>query len=194
MIKRILLAIAIVVIGLVLLNFGYFKKQFDFLLGRVPQQTTVYETSSTESTTEPNTIVIPSLDIRAPIQYVNEKNEDVFQRALQDGVVHYPGTADIGQPGNAYLFGHSSDYPFAPGKYKTVFALLPRIADGAIVEVTDKNGTLYRYKVFNQFVAENTDTHLLDQKEYKEKLLTLQTSYPIGTALQRYIVVARLIE
>lgn len=143
---------------------------------------------------EPNMLRIPSLDINAPILYVNEKKETVFQQALQNGVVHYPDTALIGRPGNTYIFGHSSDMALAPGNYKTVFALLPNIQKDAEISLTDPFGTVFKYKVFDQFVAENTDVELLEQNTDGKKILTLQTSYPIGTALKRYIVKAELVE
>ena len=76
---------------------------------------------------EPNILVIETLDIKAPIIFAEEANEETFQKSLENGVVHYPGTAKIGQKGNPYIFGHSSDYIWKKGEYKTVFALLPKI-------------------------------------------------------------------
>lgn len=192
-------AVGLIAIGFVALNAPYFLRQGQYYAG-VNGSHTVAPTLSTDSenstptASEPNRLVIPSLGINAPVQYVSEANEDVFQRALQDGVVHYPGTAGIGQPGNAYIFGHSSDFALAPGNYKTVFALLPKIALDAEIIAFDTEGKPFRYKVINQFVAENTDLHLLEQGDYQQKLLTLQTSYPLGTALRRYIVQAQLVE
>jgi sortase (surface protein transpeptidase) len=67
-------------------------------------------------------IVIPSVDaLIAEDWTVLEKD---IQTGLQDGVVHYPGTARPGKPGNFFLTGHSSYYPWAPGAYKSVFARL----------------------------------------------------------------------
>jgi sortase A len=142
----------------------------------------------------PNHISIPALGIEAPIQYAEEANEEEFQRLLEDGVVHYPGTANPGQLGNAYIFGHSSDFLFSKGKYKTVFAPLVDVQNGTEIYITDQEGFLFTYIVTDHFVANKDDIHLLDQGENKKKLLTLQTSYPIGTALKRYIAVAELKE
>lgn len=185
--------VCIVAVGVVILNAPYFLKQFSYIFGttEAPLPAINQDNPSVELG-EPNQIRIPSLNIIAPLQYVTEINEDVFQQALQGGVVHYPGTAEIGQPGNAYFFGHSSDFAFAKGDYKTVFALLPRIKNGAEILVTDKEGKIYHYEVIDQRAVDNDDVEVLDQKEFKQKLLTLQTSYPVGTALRRYIVVGRL--
>jgi LPXTG-site transpeptidase (sortase) family protein len=192
-----LLAGSFALAGFVLLNYQYFSKQAIYIIrggSNRPSPTPTSADVSQQEKLEPNQLYIPSLDIRTPIQYVDQVDEAAFQTALQNGVVHYPGTADIGQPGNPYIFGHSSDFPTSPGGYKTVFALLPRIQNGAEIVVSGKDGTNYTYAVVDQFVAEKTDLHLLDQGEYKEKLITIQTSYPLGTALKRYIVKAKLKE
>ncbi|MEZ4180501.1 MAG: sortase [Candidatus Doudnabacteria bacterium] len=148
----------------------------------------------TQVSLEPNQIWIPSLAVKAPIQYVDQATELVFQEALQEGVVQYPNTAPVGEIGNTYIFGHSSDFTFAKGDYKTVFALLPEIKINDEIYISNEQGAVFEYRVFEQFVALNTDTFLLDQDTNGQAILTLQTSYPIGTALKRYIVKSHLIE
>ncbi len=189
-IKIIVLLILAAVILFVLLNINYFGKQIGFYFDRTfvtDQQRTNRETEKSV-VLEANEIYIASLEIRAPIKYVEKNDESIFQIALRDGVVHYPDTAPVGQKGNTYIFGHSSDFALSQGDYKTVFALLPNIELGAEIMVTDENGKVFRYKVYDKFVAKKTDTFLLDQNTNNKTILTLQTSYPIGTALQRYIV------
>ncbi len=137
---------------------------------------------------------IPSLDIVAPLVYVSEKNEKSFQLGLQQGVVQYPGTALPGQLGNMYVFGHSSDYSWAKGSYRTVFAKLPDIKIGSEIKITDGAGRLYTYQVNKTVVVLPTDTQYLSQYNYQKKLLTIQTSYPVGTALKRFLVIAELVE
>jgi len=124
---------------------------------------------------------------------VEEKSEKTYQAALQNGVVHYPGTAKPGEAGNVYIFGHSSDYLWSRGNYKTVFALLPRVEIGALVNLSNEEGEIFTYTITDKFVASPKDTQLLSQDTGGKKILTLQTSYPIGTALKRYIVIAELI-
>lgn len=141
---------------------------------------------------EPNTLHIPSLKITAPIIYIDEANENAFQKALQNGVVHYPKTAEQGKVGNCYIFGHSSDYMWSSGHYKTVLALLPQIEIGDEVIVSNTTGEKFVYTVVKSFVASPKDLHLLDQGDGTKKMLTLQTSYPLGTALKRWIVQAEM--
>jgi LPXTG-site transpeptidase (sortase) family protein len=139
-----------------------------------------------------NTLQVPSLGIEAPIQYISEQTEDAYQTALQHGVVHFPGTALPGQSGNVYIFGHSSDYLWSAGDYKTIFARLPEIVNEADIFVTDDQGQRYKYQVIETKVVNPKDLSVLDQGNYQRSILSLQTSYPLGTALQRFVVIAEL--
>ncbi len=141
---------------------------------------------------EPDHLWIDSLNISAPLKYVDEAKESVFQAALKDGVVHFPGTALPGQLGNAYYFGHSSDYPWSGGHYKTVFALLPKISTGAEIRITDSQGNLFTYVVTETKVVAPSDVSVLDQGNNQKKILSIQTSYPVGTALRRFVAIAEL--
>ena len=137
---------------------------------------------------------ISSLAIAAPLVYVGERAEKTFQTGLRQGVVQYPGTALPGQLGNMYVFGHSSDYRWSKGSYKTIFAKLPNIKVGSEIKVTDTAGKVYTYKVVNIAIALPTEVKYLSQYNYQRKLLTVQTSYPVGTALKRFVAIAELIE
>ena len=180
--------ILILLLSFVVMNASYITKQVGYLVNppepQIGQQTQL----------EANRLTIPSLGINTPITEPTASNETAFQEALKGGVVRYPGTAHVGQAGNAYIFGHSSDFAFKGGDYKTVFALLPQIKLGEEILVSDKEANTFRYIVTESFVASSTDVHLLDQNTNGEKILTLQTSYPIGTALKRWIVKAKLAE
>ncbi len=141
---------------------------------------------------QPNTLAIPSLGVTAPIQYATQKDEKHFQELLKSGVVHYPGTALPGKVGNMFIFGHSSDYAWSSGSYKTVLALLPKLKIGSEIKVVDKDGYIYTYIAKKIQVAAPTEIQWLSQDTGGKRLLTVQTSYPIGTALKRYLVIAEL--
>lgn len=184
-------------VGLLLLlviavmNWGYFSKQVTAWWGMDVEQQPVPQEAVL--TGQPDRLAIPSLKLNVPLVYVATNDEPTFQDALANGVVHYPNTALPGEYGNAYYFGHSSDYVFKKGSYKTVFAILPKIEVGAKVYVTDHLGKQYVYEVRDKKVVESKDVSVLAQGERKEKLMTLQTSWPLGTALKRYVVVSQLI-
>jgi sortase A len=188
--KQIIFWALVVVVLLIFSNFSYVWKNLAFQFHRPTPTPEPVATVQTQKDT-PNWLWIQSLNISAPVIEPAGKTEDDFQVALRSGTVHYPGTAYPGQKGNVYIFGHSSDFAFTPGNFKTVFALLPRIEIGAQIKLTDEEGIIYYYKVTDKFVVDANRTDVLDQDTSKS-ILTLQTSYPIGTALRRYIVIAEL--
>ena len=178
------------VIGFIFLDFSYFWYEISRpFVGH----TTVYIFSNqAQKVIAPNQLTIQDLNIKAPIVYIDKSNPQADESALQQGVVHYPGTALPGELGNCYIFGHSSDYIWRTGKYKTIFAPLPSIAVGDAITVSNPAGEVFTYTVTKTFVTGPSDTSVLDQQGNTKKLLTLQTSYPLGTALKRFIVQAEL--
>lgn len=194
--KRAGVLLFVIVAAFVVINWPYFQAQIQYYLfppAPIQSEPDDKNDSQNQSTLEPNTISIAPLGIMAPIVYTEETTEAGFQRALQNGVVHYPGTAMPGQPGNAYFFGHSSDFITAPGDYKTVFVHLPKINLDTVVKITGPDGQEYNYRVIETKVVQPNDLSVLEQDESVARL-SLQTSYPIGTALRRFIVIAELIE
>ncbi len=197
-VKWLLFFLATAAVVVVILNFRYFVMQFKFLVSGQPPKIEAPKVQTSTATTTPQTVKanylwIPSLGIEAPLVYVSEANEKAFQAALATGVVHFPETAKPGEFGNVYIFGHSSDYAWSKGAYKTVFALLTKIQPGAEILVSDQEGNLFTYIVKEAFVAGPKDVKYLSQAGYNKKLLTLQTSYPLGTALKRYLVRAEIL-
>lgn len=178
------------------LNWGFTAARISYFFHK-PNPATVIQPklespAPQEGSWPKDTLAIPSLGVNAPVIYDVASNEDAFQVALQSGVVHYPGSALPGAVGNVYIFGHSSDYAWSKGEYKAVFALLPKIKNGAEIKLTDSKGFMYTYLVTNQFVVGPKDVSVLSQDTKGKRILTVQTSYPIGTALKRYVVQAEL--
>ncbi|MFA6992658.1 MAG: sortase [Candidatus Gracilibacteria bacterium] len=145
-------------------------------------------------------LIIPRIDQNIPIVKVSSKNlmaqdwnalEKDMQEALKDGVVHYPGTSVPGQTGNTVITGHSSYFPWDPGRFKDVFALLHKVVVGdEIVIYYDQQK--YRYKVTEIKVVMPDNIDVLKQTPSQQ--LTLITCTPVGTNLKRLIVIAEPIE
>ncbi len=144
-----------------------------------------------------NRIVIPKLGKSVPIvemstEPIEGENwadlEKQIQGGLQNGVVHYPGTAKPGQFGNVFITGHSSYYPWDPGQFKDVFALLGKLEKGDqfIVYYDQKR---FAYKVYDKVEVQPDNVSVLEQPNDK-KLATLMTCTPVGTALRRLIIKA----
>lgn len=166
----------------------FFKKQVTYSREGEPHTLSVVEKEALPE----NWLSIPVIRVGSPIVYVDEKNEEVYQSALKDGVVHYPETALPGELGNMYVFGHSSDLIWNGGDYKTIFALLPKLREGDEIIVTNTKKDVFTYIVTETFTVNPSDMSVLDQFNDEKSLLTIQTSYPLGTALRRYIVRAEL--
>lgn len=197
MIRPIAAAVGLSVFAFLLMNAGYFRARVALKMREPAEVPAVIVNEAAPPPTPampPNRLRIDSLGLDVPLVYVEEKSEAAFQLALRDGVVHYPGTAMPGEPGNAYYFGHSSDYAWAKGDYKTVFATLTELAPGALIVASNANGTSFTYVVTGTRVISPKDLSVLDQGDGSEVRLTLQTSYPLGTALKRFIVEAKLAE
>ena len=142
-------------------------------------------------------IILPRLGKNVPVVPVNEENlikrdwsalENDLQSALRDGVVHYPGTPWPGQSGNVVLTGHSSYYPWDPGRFKDVFAVLHNVSVGEEIVVLH-NQRKYNYVVESKMVVLPSEVNVLG--DTGDDRLTMLTCTPIGTNLKRLIVTAK---
>lgn len=192
--KKIAILVAVCLAVFLILDFSYVWANVKFMFrgNKNTNQSGVATTEQSQKIMEPNLLIIDSLGIQAPVIYISEKTEKAYQAALINGVVHFPGTANPGQSGNVYIFGHSSDFFWSKGHYKSIFAVLPRIQKGAPIVLSDGIGEKFVYTVTDSHEVASNDLSVLDQGGNKKKLLTLQTSYPVGTALARWVVVAEL--
>ncbi|MGL5831434.1 MAG: sortase, partial [Candidatus Altimarinota bacterium] len=102
--------------------------------------------------------------------------------------VHYPGTAYPGDNGNVVITGHSSYFPWDPGRFKDVFALLHQVSVGDEV-VVYQDQKKYKYVVYEKKVVSPSQVEVLTQDGSDR--LTLITCTPVGTDLNRLIVLAK---
>lgn len=108
-------------------------------------------------------------------------------------MVRYPGTARPGEAGNAFIFGHSSNYPWIPSDYNDVFALLDTLENGdEIIVYYDQQK--YVYRITDRAIVEPGDTDVLSARDPSKKEISLMTCWPVGTALERYIIFGELVE
>ncbi|MGI6168790.1 MAG: sortase [Christensenellales bacterium] len=103
---------------------------------------------------------------------------------LTRGAGHYSKSVLPGQSDNCLVFGHRD----------TVFKDLGRLAVGDTVTVLTVDGS-YTYRLEQTDIVEPLDP--LIYKSYNSAMLTLVTCYPfnfVGSAPQRYVVVASLVQ
>lgn len=135
-------------------------------------------------------LTIPKINVSAPIVFAKSNAEAAIQKDLESGVVHYDNTALPGEPGNAVIFGHSSNDWWEPGNYKFVFVLLDKLVVGDTFTV-NYNSKQYVYEVTETKVVEPTDLSVLSQGSTPE--MTLITCTPPGTSWKRLIIKSKQI-
>lgn len=137
-------------------------------------------------------IVIEKINANARVvANVNAGNETEYVKALQQGVAQALGSTPPGQPGNLYLFSHSTDAPWNIIRFNAIFYLLKELDKGDRVIIFYANKR-YDYIVFDKIITQPSDVSYLTNK-YDFPVLTLQTCDPPGTLLNRLIVRAKLV-
>ncbi len=145
-------------------------------------------------------LIIPRINRNVPVMNVTteslikkdwEKLETEMQEALRFGVIHYPGTARPGQQGNVVITGHSSYFPWDPGRFKDVFAVLHDLQQGDKI-LLYYNQQQYMYEVTSIKKVWPSELEVL--RPSIENKLTLITCTPVGTNLKRLVVEAKLIK
>lgn len=135
-------------------------------------------------------LVIPKINVDAPIVMVDSTNNKDILESLNNGVVHYDDTALPGRVGNMFITGHSSYYWWRGGNYNHVFALLEQVKSNDLIYVYYEGGE-YVYRVNGVKVVSPKEVSVLQQTP--TPTLSLMTCVPVGTNLRRLIVTADLI-
>lgn len=146
-----------------------------------------------------NRVVIPAMWKNIPLLDVNKKSakdvkelEQIFMKDLENGIIRYPGSALPWENGNTFIFGHSSNFPWAKWDYNDVFANLDvlKFRDEIIVYYGQKK---YVYEVMTKKVIHPGNVKILKRDMWKNEV-TLMTCFPVGTTLNRLIVIWSLKE
>ena len=120
-------------------------------------------------------ITIPKIDITYPV--LSETSDEL----LEISVNKYWGPKP-NEVGNYCVVGHN----YKNGK---MFGRLHELENGDIVELEDLTGKTVKYKVYNKYIVEPTDTSCTSQLTNGRKELTLITCTNYGT--QRLVVKCR---
>lgn len=203
--QNIKLVVGTVLVFALVFNSQWFISQIMYLFNRpssqqktenqIPSNTSAEvaepsEPAQAEIVGPENLIIIPKINVTAPLVFPSTSKESDVLIALRDGVVHYYGTAYPGEKGNAAFFGHSSNDWWEPGNYKFVFVILEKLSAGDTYEI-HYNSRKYVYQVVETKVVEATDLSVLNQTN--EPFSTLITCTPPGTSWRRFVVVAKQI-
>jgi len=146
------------------------------------------ETDSTVSIESvPERIVIEALGVDAPVNNPQSRDIGVLDEALLTGVVHYPGSGDLEDHTNLFLFGHSSYLPVVRNQMFRVFNNLNKLKAGDLIRVRS-DFYEYRYSVSSVELV-NADEALVELSS-REKKLTLSTCNSFGDPGERFVVEA----
>ncbi len=196
-IKELIIILATFIIAIFLVNYPAISQLTKYTFSAKPSPRPVSVVTKTTPQIKPipkkypldeSKILIPKISADAPIIW--DINFDEIHANLNDGVVHYKESAKPGQFGNVFIVGHSSDFVWSKGKYKTIFALLPKLAIGDQVFI-HYLGDEYIYEVTETKIVLPTETSIINPTD--DARLTLMTCWPIGTSQKRYVVIAKLI-
>lgn len=140
---------------------------------------------------DPNfTIIIPDLGINSRvIKNISPTNPRLYQAALAKGVAHAEGTSLPGEPGNTFLFAHSSVDLLNASRYNSVFYLIHHLEIGDEIQIWFENKR-YVYSISEKLFVGKNETKYLNL-DPKTETLTLMTCWPPGTTLKRLIVIAK---
>ena len=135
-------------------------------------------------------IVIPKIGANAKvIAKVDPYNSLVYQRALTQGVAHAKTSSLPGQPGNVFIFSHSSVNFYEASRYNSIFYLLNKLEPGDEIRLYYQGQPII-YRVSETKIVSSSAVNYL-QAGTGESSLTLMTCWPAGTTYKRLLVIAR---
>ncbi len=135
---------------------------------------------------------IPLIDIQETKVEWKDQLDNIFMKELEEGIVRYPGSAIPGEKWNSFIFGHSSNFPWIAWDYNDVFSRLGQVEVWDIV-YSYYGQKKYKYQIKEKKVISPTDVSILKRDKNKSEL-TLMTCWPIGTTLNRLILIWEIIE
>lgn len=137
-------------------------------------------------------LIIPKLDISAPILFPSIETKDIENKILQlltKGVVHRPETQLPDKQWNFFVMWHSSNYFRENSPYSYIFAKLDLLQNWDILEVIYK-WKLYIYELYESEIVEPSQIDVYNYIPWYNA--TLMTCYPVWTDKQRLIAKFKL--
>ncbi len=138
----------------------------------------------------PRRIIIERLGVDAPIENPESRNIEALDAALLEGVVRYPGSGDLEDISNMFLFGHSTGFRVVQNEAFKAFNGLKEAREGDLIRVQSDT---------KEYVYRVTEVSLVDASEAlvslssSEKKLTLTTCNSFGAKEERYVVEASFV-
>lgn len=125
-------------------------------------------------------VEIDKLEVVYPIVEGTKKNN------LHVAIGHMVKTAGIGETGNCVIAGHRG------GALGTFFKNVHLLRNGDIIELTDLNGRIHEYEVYDSFIVEPTQMEVTYNNDPYDRTVTLITCEDNGT--KRLIIKGKYVE
>jgi LPXTG-site transpeptidase (sortase) family protein len=140
---------------------------------------------------DPIRIIFDSLNGKTvKVQNPESRSVAVLDEALLSGAVRHPDSADLSNPGNIFILGHSSYLPVVYNKNFQAFNGIQDLKWGDTIRLQSSD-TEYIYRVQRVYKAKAADV-VVPQTPGKAQL-TLATCNSFGTKDDRFIVEASLV-
>lgn len=152
----------------------------------LPQETGA-EKKKCEKTQEIDSIEIPTLNVFAPIIFVESEKE--IKKALEKGVVHFPGSDLPGEEGIIILEGHSAPPGWPKIKYDWVFSNLGQLNVGDEIVLNFKNCKFF-YKVKEGKILKRGEEIPKEWQQKDGERLILISCWPPGKDIKRIAILA----
>ncbi len=144
---------------------------------------------TSEPTDRENSIEIPKILVTAPLLLPASGGLTDLYHLLDNGVVHFPGSALPASAGQTIILGHSAPAGWPKIKYDWVFTRISELAEGDEIFVYF-NHKKYVYRVTGQVFLERGE-ELPQILTNSENMLILISCWPPGKDLQRIAVLAK---
>lgn len=186
---KLILGIGLILFAVLILSGTFIpvlKQEIDYKLGKYSLNQDIKETKPIDTDFG---ILIPKIGANSRvIKNVDPFNSREYQMALTKGVAHAKGSSLPGQPGNIFLFSHSSTDFLNATRYNSIFYLLTKLEKDDSIKLY-YDGKEYDYLVKVKKTVEPDAIQYLEG-DSKDETLTLMTCWPPGTSIKRLIVVA----
>ena len=159
--------------------------------GSINPQNIVIDPNSNIAVGPEPLLIIPKINVDVPVAYDIGNDYNSQMAAMTKGVAQFaiPGASSHpGQIGNTVIAGHSSNDLFDTGDYKFIFVQLDKLVAGDTI-YANYQSKRYTYAVTGKEVVKPDDVSKLVYPMTKP-ILTLLTCTPIGTSLNRLLIIA----
>jgi len=138
-----------------------------------------------------NSLEISKIEISAPLVFAQSADQSDMQKALNTGVVFYPGSAFPGKSGQTIILGHSAPAGWPKIRYDGIFTRLNELIEGDEV-IIYFNNRKYSYIVSKKVFLERGEEISQEGFEDSDNVLVLISCWPPGKDIRRIAVQAKL--